>query len=53
MDKPEEPKAKKAKHTLSTAAKTIHFLQRSVVRGKVMKVDYFEEQGLQVFLDKL
>ena len=50
MDKLEELKAKRAKPTLSIAAKTVHFLQRSVVRGKVVKVDYFEEQGLQVFL---
>jgi len=43
VDKPEDPKAKKAKPTLSSAAKTVHFLQRSMVRGKVVKVDYFEE----------
>ena len=28
-------------------------LQRSVVRGKIVKVQYFEEQGLGVFLEKL
>ena len=28
-------------------------LQRSVVRGKIVKVNYFEEQGLWVFLEKL
>ena len=28
-------------------------LQRSVVRGKIVKVQYFEEQGLGVFLKKL
>jgi len=52
VDKPEEPKVKKAKPTLSSAAKTVHFLQQSVGRGKVVKVDYFEEHGLQVFVDK-
>jgi len=30
-----------------------HFLQKSVVRGKVVKVSYFQEQGLGVFLEKL
>jgi len=29
------------------------FLKRSVVRGKVVKIGYFWEQGLKVFLDKL
>jgi len=38
---------------MTTAAKTAHFLQRSVVRGKIVKVAYFQEQGVQVFLDKL
>jgi len=30
-----------------------HFLQQSVVRGKVVKVSYFQEQGLGAFLEKL
>ena len=30
-----------------------HFLQKTVVRGKIVKVAYFQKQGLQVFLDKL
>jgi len=34
-------------------AKYAHFLQRSVVRGKAMKMDYFKEQGLGLFLQKL
>jgi len=29
------------------------FLKRGVVRGKIVKVGYFEEQGLEVFLGKL
>ena len=53
VDKPDEPNSKKAKTTMTTAAKTAHFLQRSVVRDKFVKVAYFQEQGLQVFLDKL
>ena len=27
--------------------------KRGVVRGKLVKVSYFQEQGLEVFLDKL
>ena len=30
-----------------------HFLQKSVVRGKVVKVSYFQEQGLGVFVETL
>ena len=26
---------------------------RSVVRGKIVKINYFKEQGLEVFLEKL
>jgi len=29
------------------------FLKRGVVRGKLVKESYFQEQGLEVFLDKL
>jgi len=29
------------------------FQKRGVVRGKLIKVSYFQEQGLEVFLDKL
>jgi len=29
------------------------FLKRGVVRGKIVKVGYFQEQGLEMFLDKL
>jgi len=53
VDKPEKPKPKKTKKAISTAANVAHFLQQSVVRGKIDKVDYFKEQGLEVFLDKL
>ena len=50
-----EPSAKKAKiaaHS-TTLSKLTPLLQRSVVRGKIIKVAYFQEQGLEVFLDKL
>jgi len=30
-----------------------HFLQKSVVWGKVVKVSYFQEQGVGLFLEKL
>ena len=48
-----EPKKKKTKKTLNPKAKFAHFLQKSVVWGKIVKVDYFQEQGLGLFLDKL
>jgi len=28
------------------------FLKRSVMRGKIIKVGYFKEEGLEAFLDK-
>jgi len=37
---------------MTLAEKYAHFLQKSVVMGKVVKVDYFKEQGLEVFLKK-
>jgi len=44
---------KKAKTTMTPAAKLAYFLQRSVVRGKVVRTEYFQEQGLEVFLERL
>ena len=38
---------------MTLAEKYAHFLQKSVVRGKVVKVDYFKERRLGLFLDKL
>ena len=49
----EEPRNKKLKKAMTPAETSTHFLQNSVVRGKVIKVDYFKEQGLRLFLDKL
>jgi len=40
--KPDEPKSKKVKTTMTTAVKVAHFLQRSVVRDKIVKVAYFQ-----------
>ena len=49
----EEPKKKKFKKAMTPVEKYAHFLQKSVVSGKMVKVDYFKEQGLGLFLDKL
>jgi len=43
----EEPKKKKLKKAMTPAEKYAHFLQKSAVRGKAVKVAYFNEQGLQ------
>ena len=50
-----EPRSKKGKKAIpsTTSSKLTQLLQKSVVRGKIIKVGYFEEQGLEVFLDKL
>jgi len=50
-----EPSAKKAKKEapFTASSKLTQLLQRSVVRGKIIKVGYFQEQALEVFLDKL
>jgi len=52
---PLEPSAKKAKKTTPSvpSPRLAQLLQRSVVRGKIVKVQYFEGQGLGVFLEKL
>jgi len=49
----EEPKSKRVKTSSLPSANLAKFLKRSVVRGKIVKVAYFKEQGLKVFLDKL
>ena len=49
----EEPNIKKLKNAITPAEMSSHFLQNNVVRGKVVKVDYFKEQRLWLFLDKL
>jgi len=48
-----EPSAKRAKSEVAPSSKLEKFLKRGVVRGKIVKVSYFQEQGLEVFLDKL
>ena len=48
-----EPSAKRAKFEVAPSPKLEKFQKRGVVRGKLVKVSYFQEQGLEVFLDKL
>ena len=50
---PVKPKAKKAKTTTSPPPNLEKFLKRSIVRGKVVKIGYFREQGLELFLKNL
>jgi len=47
-----EPSAKRSKPAVAPSSKLEKFLKRGVVRGKIVKVGYFQEQGLEVFLDK-
>jgi len=49
----DEPKKKKIRKNMTLADRREHFLQKSVVRSKVVKVSYFHEQGHGVFLEKL
>jgi len=39
----DEPKKKKVRKNMTPAEKYEHFLQKSVVRGKMVKVLYFQE----------
>jgi len=38
---------------MTLAEKYEHFIQKTVVRGKMVKVSYFQEHGLGVFMEKL
>jgi len=49
----EEPKSKRVKPSVLPSPNLEIFLKRSVVRGKIVKVGYFQEHGLEVFLEKL
>jgi len=48
-----EPSSQKARKATPTTSKLAQLLQRRVVRGKIIKVADFQEQGLEVFLEKL
>jgi len=45
--------AKQAKSGVALSPKPEKFQRRGVVRGKLVKVSYFQEQGLEVFLETL
>jgi len=51
--KAEESKSKRVKTSVPPSPNLEKFLKRSVVRGKIVKIGYFKEQGLEVFLKKL
>jgi len=50
---PSSLKRLRSPNAMTPTEKYAHFLQKSVVRGKIVKVDYFREQGLGLFFDKL
>jgi len=53
VDESDEPKKNKVRKNMTLAERYKHFLQKFVVQGKVVKVSYFQELGLGVFLEKL
>jgi len=50
---PAEPSAKRPKSEVAPSPKLEKFQKRGVVRGKLVRVSYFQDQGLEVFLEKL
>jgi len=48
-----EHPSKRVNTLVSPSPQLAIFLKRGVVRGKIAKVSYFREEGLEVFLDKL
>jgi len=53
VEESDEPKRKKIRKNMTLGERYEHFLQKSIVRGKVVRVSYFSEQGLGAFLEKL
>jgi len=49
----EEPSSKRVKTSVTPSPKLETFLKRGVVGGELVKIGYFREQGLDVFLGKL
>ena len=49
----DEPMKKKGRKNMTLAERYEHFLQKSVVWGKAVKVSYVQEQGLGVLSKKL
>ena len=50
---PAGPSAKKPKATVSPSPKLEKFQKRGVVRGKFVRVKFFKDQGLELFVDKI
>ena len=50
---PAKPSGKRVKTEVAPSPKLEKFQKRGVVRGKLVRVSYFQEQGLEVFLEKL
>jgi len=50
---PAKPSGKRIKTEVAPSSKLEKFQKRGVVREKLVKVSYFQEQGLAVFLEKL
>jgi len=50
---PAGPSAKRPKSAVAPSPKLKKFQKRGVVRGKLVRMSYFHDQGLQVFLEKL
>ena len=50
---PAGPSAKKPKATVTPSSKLEKFQKRGVVRGKFVRVKFFQDQGLELFLDKI
>ena len=48
VEESDEPKKKKVGKNMTLGERYVHFLQKSVVREKVVKISYFQEQGLGV-----
>ena len=53
VEESDEPKKKKVRKNMTLAERYEHFFQKSVVRGKVVKVSFFQEHELGWFLEKL
>ena len=43
VEESNEPKKKKIRKNMTLAERYVHFLQKSVVREKVVEVSYFQE----------
>ena len=51
VEEPDEPKKKKVRKNMTLVERYENFLYKSVVRGKVVKVSYLQEQRLGVFVE--